>query len=669
MCGIAGIIAPISRGEAERRLQAMLSDIAYRGPDECTGSAGDGFAIGAVRLAIVDLVTGTQPAISNDGKTVVVFNGEIFNYRELRAELAAKGHVFRSNAEVEVLLCLYEAHGLGMARLLNGQFAIAIWDGKADALHLVRDPFGIRPVFWWSDRSSIVFASEVKALLANPEVSLSLNPEALIQTMRFWTVVGEHTMFTGVRQLPAGHALTWRRGTARLERYWDWPFSQSVEPLRLADDREYFDAFDEALAEAVKRQTMADVEVGAYVSGGIDSSVIVHHLDGLRGGRPLSTFSVAFDDPDYDESEAQQAVVQHYGTRHRVARIGTPDIAADFPAAVMHAETALFRSAPVPMYRLSREVHAAGIKVVMSGEGADEILLGYDLFREAAIRRFWSRAPDSRCRGQLLRRLYDYLPQYKNPRYFNLMLEFYRPTLGQVDDPHYAMAVRWTAGKALEAGLSPGLRALAAAYDPVAELDRWLPAGYDGAGDVERAQAIEVMTLLGNYLLSSQGDRMALAHSVEGRYPYLDLDFVRFAARLPRGLKLRGLKDKFILRETYGGRIPDAVRQRKKFAYQAPEKKAFFPGGKLVPWAADLLSPARIAADGIFDPAYVEQYCLTPPARDSGRQSFRNNMLFMVVLSTTLLLERFVRSRAARPSGAPRAKLRIIEREDQLAAR
>jgi asparagine synthase (glutamine-hydrolysing) len=201
---------------------------------------------------------------------------------------------------------------------------------------------------------------------------------------------------------------------------------------------------------------------------------------------------------------------------------------------------------------------------------------------------------------------------------------------------------------------------MASANDPVAELDRWLPSGYGKADDVERAQAIEAMTLLGNYLLSSQGDRMALANSVEGRYPYLDLEFVRFAARLPRGLKLRGLKDKFILRETYGGQIPEVVRKRKKFAYQAPEKKAFFPGGTLVEWAADLLGRDRIAADGIFDPAYVEQYCLTPPARDAGRQGFRNNMLFMVVLSTTLLIDQFIRARPSGPEAAAAPRLRVI---------
>ena len=209
------------------------------------------------------------------------------------------------------------------------------------------------------------------------------------------------------------------------------------------------------------------------------------------------------------------------------------------------------------------------------------------------------------------------------------------------------------------------MHAVATAYDPTAELERWLPAHYSAADDVERAQAIEAMTLLGNYLLSSQGDRMALANSVETRYPYLDLEFVRFAARLPRALKLRGLKDKFILRQTYTGELPEAVRNRKKFAYQAPEKKAFFPEGKLVEWAADLLTTERIARDGIFDPAYVQQYCLTPPTRDAGRQGFRNNMLFMIVLSSTIIIDRFIRARPSAAEPAPAQKLLIVEQGQQ----
>lgn len=660
MCGIAGLIGPIDAGEAGGRLGAMLRCIGYRGPDECTGVAQPGFALGTVRLSIVDLMTGAQPAISDDGRIYVVFNGEIFNFRDLRAGLEVKGHRFRSNSEVEVLLHLYQEYGLSMAEKLNGQFAIAIWDSNAETLHLVRDPFGIRPLFWWSRGSEIIFASEVKAILTNPQVSLTLDLKALCQTLRFWTCVGTRSAFAEVSQVAAGCAMSWRRGKHTLTRYWQWPLPGTVAPLKLPSDEDYFELFREELARSVVRQTMADVEVGAYVSGGIDSSILLHNFHAMAPESQRSTFSVAFDDPAFDESEAQSRVVDHYRTRHSVTRICTSDIGADFATAVLHAETPLFRSAPVAMYHLSRAVRQRGIKVVLSGEGADEVLLGYDLFREAKVRRFWARQPDSRCRGHLMSRLYDYLPQYRSRRYANLLLDFYRPTLGQVDDRHYAMAVRWGNGKVLEQCFGPAVMESLGDYDPVSDLDPWLPTEFDSANIVERAQAVEVATLLSNYLLSSQGDRMALANSVETRYPYLDLEFVRFAARLPQSIKLRGLKDKFILRQSYAGQIPDAIRERKKFAYQAPDKKAFFRDGGLFGVAADMLTPERIRQDGYFDSDYVNRYCLTPPTSDSGRQGFRSNMLFLVVLSTTLLNEYFVRSRGAAAPSAAAPPLRLV---------
>lgn len=646
MCGISGFVSPITAEEGSRHLRLMLSQISYRGPDECTGAIGDGFGLGVARLTIVDLITGSQPAVSEDGKVIVVFNGEIFNFRELRASLIAKNYKFRTNSEVEVLLKLYLDSGISMVGKLNGQFAIAIRDSRDGTLHLLRDPFGIRPIFWWENGQTIVFGSETKAIFAFPGVSLSLDRKALLQTMRFWTVAGSRSAFSEIRQVPPGHALSWRNGKTKLSRYWYWPFSETVSPLKLDSDEEYFEAFRAAFGEAVERQTFADVEVGSYVSGGIDSTVIIHHLCQIPNRANVSTFSLSFDDPAFDESDAQKFVVDHYRTTHSMVRISAADIANGISASVRHAETPFFRSAPVPMNLLSKRVREAGIKVVMTGEGADEILLGYDLFRETAIRRFWARNPDSKCRGHLLRRLYGYLPQYRNPRYINLLLDFYRPTLKDVDDSHYAMAVRWNNGRALELSLSEELSDLADRYDPVADLNDWLPKGFANADAIERGQAVEVMTLLSNYLLSSQGDRMALANSVETRYPYLDLEFVQFAARLPRNLKLRGLKDKFILRNAYAGAIPDAIRIRQKFAYQAPDKQAFFNAGKVDEAVADILSKDRIRDDGLFDPEAVAKYCLSPPLRESGRQGIRANMLFMLVLTTTLLTEHFIRSRA-----------------------
>ena len=624
----------------------MLSAIAYRGPDERTGIVGNGFGLGTARLSVVDLVTGSQPASTSDNDVCVVFNGEIFNYVELRNDLLAKGVSFTTQSEVEVLLKLYLHVGADMVQLLNGQYAIAILDRPRGRLHLFRDPFGIRPLFWCVSDKCIVFASEVKSIASIPDVNMRLDRRALLQTMRFWTTTGTRTAFENVYQIPPGHYLTYQEGHAKIHRYWEWPLSADAEPLRLSSDEEYFDAFREALSESVRRQSMADVEVASYVSGGIDSSAVTYHLSHLSQ-QTLRTYSVAFEDTEYDESDAQRNVVDHLGLRNSTLGVGAAEISKAFPDVVYHAETPLFRSAPAPMYLLAQRVHQDGVKVVMTGEGADEILLGYDIFRETMVRRFWARNPASKFRGLLFQRLYGYLPQYRNRRYLNLLLEFYRPSLNPPDDKHYAMAVRWHGGKALEACLGKDMSELSATYDPVEELEQWLPQHYCRADDVEKAQMIETLTLMGNYLLSSQGDRMAMAHGVETRYPYLDKDFVKFSAGLPRKMKLRGLRDKFVLREAYRGKLPNSILNRPKFAYQAPEKKAFFQDSQPLDYVADTLSSRRIKEEGIFDPKFVDSVCLSAPTRAAGRQGFRLNMMFMLILSTGLLIDQFVNKQVA----------------------
>lgn len=644
MCGIAGFKDKVGADEAGRLLGGMLSVMRYRGPDDAAGYWEDGAAIGMVRLSIVDIGGGSQPAFSDDGAVSLVFNGEIFNYLELRAELMAKGEVFSSHSEVELLLHLYLREGAGMMRRLNGQFAIAVLDKRSDSLILFRDPFGIRPLFWRTAGSSVWFGSEIKALLAYPGCGRALDPAALVQTLRFWTVAGETTAFTGIRQVPPGHVVTFKGDDVRVERAWSWPFHAEVEPLKLGSDEEYCEAFRSELDAAVGRQRMADVEVGSYLSGGIDSTVLAM-LAGKHADGGLKTFSVGFDDPQYDETSAQTEAAKAFGFRHHAVTISDHDIGEIFPTVVRHAEAPLFRTAPAPLYLLSRRVKEAGLKVVFTGEGADEILLGYDLFREVAIRRFWGRMPNSPCRPKLFQRLYHYLPQYREPRFRNMMTDMYRGTLSRPEDRHYAMSIRWGQGQATEMCLAPQLRSAMADVSPLAELERWLPAGYDAGDDIERAQVIEVSTLMGNYLLSSQGDRMSLANSVEGRYPYLDLDFVRFAARLPRNVKLRGLRDKFILRRSYRGRIPDAIVNRPKVAYQAPEMKAFFTPAGPLPYVQELLSEERLKDAGLFDPGFIAHLLAKAQARPFDRMGFRDNMAFVVALSTMILHDTFVRGR------------------------
>jgi asparagine synthase (glutamine-hydrolysing) len=646
MCGIAGFFDPAGADGGEAVLARMLSTIRYRGPDDVAGFCRDGSGIGMVRLAIVDLAGGLQPALTPDHSTALVFNGEIFNYRELRRDLAARGETFATNSEIEVLLKLYQREGLDMAARLNGQFAIAVLDLRRRRIALIRDPFGIRPLFWTRTDNGVVFASEVKALAAHPKVRLALDPLAILQTLRFWTVAGDRSAFAGVRQVPPGHCLTIGfDGEEALQRYWSWPFRQAQDELQLPRAADYFEAFRAQMDACVRRQSMSDVEVGSYLSGGIDSTVLAVRAAQQMSGR-LKTYSVTFADEGYDESPAQAEIVEHYKFRHTAIRVTDADIARSFPDVVYHAEAPLFRTAPAPLFMLSDRVHGDGIKVVMTGEGADEILLGYDLFREVKIRRFWERQPESRCRPQLFRRLYHYLPQFRNARYAGLVIDMYKAHLAAPDDPHYAMRIRWANGKAMESCLSKDVLEHYGDYDPIADLSRWLPPGYWDAPDIEKAQQIEVALLLANYLLSSQGDRMSMSHSVEGRYPYLDLEFVKFAASLPQNVKLRGLRDKYILRNAFCDEVPEAVRNRPKVAYQAPEMKAFFSDEATASKTADLLSPDRVASLGLFDPAFVAYLTTKARNRQFDRLGFRDNMCFVVVMSTLLLQDLFVNNRA-----------------------
>ncbi len=647
MCGIAGFVDPDARASGEDLLARMLSKIRYRGPDDAAGFCRAPCGIGMVRLAIVDLVGGLQPALTPDRSVALVFNGEIFNYRDLRQQLADQGETFTTNSEIEVLLKLYRRDGLAMASRLNGQFAIAILDLRHNRLALLRDPFGIRPLFWTRIAGGIAFASEIKALAAHPKVNLALDPRAILQTLRFWTVAGDRSAFAGVHQVPPGHWLTFDfNGEMRLERYWTWPFPHEQDELRLTSDAEYFEAFRVQLDACIRRQSMSDVEVGSYLSGGIDSTVLAVRAAQQMTDR-LKTYSVTFADEGYDESPAQAQIVAHYKFRHNAIRVTDADIASAFSNVVYHAETPLFRTAPAPLYLLSERVRQDGIKVVLTGEGADEILLGYDLFREVKIRRFWERQPESQCRPQLFRRLYHYLPQFRNARYAGLVIDMYKAHLVAPDDAHYAMRVRWANGKAMEGCLSKEMRQLFCDYDPIEDLARWLPPGYWDAPDIEKAQQIEVALLMGNYLLSSQGDRMSMSHSVEGRYPYLDLEFVKFAASLPQSVKLRSLRDKYILRNAFADQIPEGVRTRPKVAYQAPEMKAFFCDEVTAGTTADMLSTDRINELGLFDPAFVTYLVTKARTRQFDRLGFRDNMCFVVILSTLLLHDLLVKGRGA----------------------
>jgi len=637
MCGIAGLLTPRNGPPVQRaELAAMIGSLHHRGPDGSTLHLDGPIGLAHARLSIIDIAGGTQPLFNEDRSVCVVFNGEIFNYLELRRELQARGHRFSTQSDTEVIVHLYEDHGVDFVDALNGQFAIALWDSRRQRLVLARDRSGIRPLFYAQAGERLAFASEVKALFTLPDVPRRIDVAGLASTFSYWSTLPSGTVFAGVSSLPAAHRMVVENGTTRIERYWDWQVSD--EPPAARREADFADELRALLIDAVRLQLRADVPVGAYLSGGLDSSIITalirNHTD-----TPLRSFSLTFDDAEFDESAEQLALVRHLRTEHSAVRVSHADIAAAFPRTIWHAETAIVRTAPTPLMLLSGHVREAGYKVVLTGEGADEVFGGYDLFKEAKIRRFMAREPNSTWRGRILERLYPYLKNSPaSGRAFTQ--RFFSEGAEHQNEPWFAHIPRMTTTRRVLQFLRPELQEQLAATDPYRALAETLPAGIKAWPPMARDQYVEAHTLMSGYLLSSQGDRVAMANSVEGRVPFLDHRLIEFSNRLPANYKLRGLTEKYLLRESMRGELPDAVRTRSKQPYRAPDSASFFDNAKPLPYVAELLSAGRIDAAGLFDPAAVGR--LVAKCQAGRAIGFADNMAFVGILSTMLLHAQFV---------------------------
>lgn len=622
----------------------MIGALHHRGPDGSSVFTDGPVGLAHARLAIIDVATGAQPITNEDETVSVVFNGEIFNYVELRRQLEQRGHRFRTQSDTEVIVHLYEDFGNEFIHELNGQFAIALWDKRRQRLLLIRDRTGIRPLFYAQFGGRLAFASEVKSLFTLPDLPRRLDLEGLASTFTYWSVLPPKTVFEGVLSLPPGHFMTVDAAGLRIARYWDWRFPDELPAPR--PEGECAEELRALLIDAVRLQLRSDVPVGAYLSGGLDSSIITtiirRHTD-----TPLRSFSLTFDDPEFDESKHQLELAAHLGNQHSALACSHSDIANAFARAVWHAEAPLVRTAPAPMMLLADSVRAAGCKVVLTGEGADEVFGGYDIFKEAKVRRFMARAPNSAWRGRILERLYPYLRS--SPGAGKAFTErFFRAGLDQIGEPWFAHIPRMTTTRRTLQFMRPEVQAAVRAWDPAAALRRNLPEGIDGWLPLGRDQYVEAHTLMSGYLLSSQGDRMAMAASVEARFPFLDHRVIEFANRLPPQLKLRGLAEKYILKKAMQRDLPAGIVRRTKQPYRAPDSASFFQDGKPVEQVADMLSAKRVEDAGVFDPAAVTR--LVQKCRLGRAVGFGDNMAFIGILSTMLLHEQFIA-----PVAGPRA--------------
>ncbi|KAA9388474.1 asparagine synthase (glutamine-hydrolyzing) [Neorhizobium galegae] len=639
MCGFAGFVGEAyGSGNPEALLSSMAQAIAHRGPDGQGIFAAPGLGLAHVRLSIVGLSDGQQPMTDAEGRFTIVFNGEIFNYVELRDELKARGLAFRTGSDTEVLLQLYATYGEACLSRLNGDYAFAIWDHRERRLMLARDRMGVRPLFYTEHKGSLYFASEIKALLEVPGIEAELDPLALDQIFTLWAPIPPRTAFKGIFELEPGHLMIARNGRTETRPYWVLDFPDAGDHAEV-DQSAREEELLALLTDATRLRMRADVPVGAYLSGGLDSSLITA-LAAPMAPNGLNTFSVTFDDAEHDESAFQRQVAEALGTRHRAVASGSADIAASFPDVIRFTERPVLRTAPAPLYRLSGLVRDAGMKVVLTGEGADEVFAGYDIFREARVRRFCARQPGSKMRPHLFRKLYPYLPGLKQQS-AEYLAAFFSAGNDVANDPLFSHRPRFRSTAAAKIFYSDDLRATLGSYDAAEELASRLPANFGRWHPLHQAQYLESRFLLPGYILSSQGDRMAMAHGIEGRFPFLDHRLVEFASRLAPGMKLKGLDEKHILRRVAKDLLPDVISKRPKQPYRAPDSRSF-AGNNEQAYVGDMLGEQAIASSGLFNPkavAKLHQKCRLAPV-----SGFRDNAAFVGILSTQLWLKGFARS-------------------------
>lgn len=638
MCGIAGIYnykSPIEHSN-EINVKRMLSVIDHRGPDESGVYINTNIGLGSVRLSIIDLASGQQPMPDISKRYWIVYNGELFNYKELKVDLEKKGIKFNTNSDTEVVIQMYATYGVDCLKQFNGQFAFCIWDKIKDELFIARDRVGIRPLFYWYEKQMFAFCSEIKGLLTLDQIQRKINPDGLSQIFTFWSALSPTTPFENIFELQPGHFMLVNKHEKKINRYWSLEFQpeQSKQNFKIADcTDELFDL----LNDAVKIRLRADVPVGAYLSGGLDSSLTTALISKINPNN-LNTFSISFDEESYDETKYQHEVSQYLNTNHSSFFCTSDDILENFSKTIWHTEYPILRTSPTPMYLLSKKVHENNIKVVITGEGADEILGGYNIFKEAKVRRFWANQPDSKTRPKLLSKLYPYLPQLKDSSDFSLKM-FFGYKLTDTDNPFYSHLLRWHNTSRLKSFFNNDFSESIQSKDHLTEIQELLPKNYNDWSLLSKSQYLETSIFMSEYLLSSQGDRMAMANSVEGRYPFLDYRVIEYCSGLPDNFKLNGLNEKYILKRLSSGRIPDTITKRSKQAYRAPISNSFFSSNG-IKFITELLSENSIKNNGIFDSNKVRALILK--LKKQSTISEIDQMAITGIVSTQILVEQFI---------------------------
>ena len=608
MCGICGFIGIEDTAPNEDLIRQMTDCLLHRGPDDFGYFRDDGVRLGFRRLSIIDLAGGHQPMTSADGSLVIIFNGEIYNYQELRSDLQQRGHTFSTSSDTEVLLRMYQEEGLQCLQKLNGMFAFAVYDRNKKELFLARDRIGIKPLYYLQLPGRFLFASEVKSLLSYRGWSPTINPQAIDGYLKLRYVPGATPMFEELKRLPAGHYLIYRQGKSELHRYWEPPHYDGPYARR---DEEYLEEFAALMERSVRLRMISDVPFGAYISGGLDSSVIVALMSRFLS-EPVKTFSVGFD-YEHDELNEAAATAEYLGCDHHEIACRAEDISL-LPKIVYHMDEPMGDAIILPMFMLSREAKKE-VTVILTGEGGDEIFGGYLFHQVMWAGEMYRRVMPKPVRERLLMPLLSRFPvgvlnlAFQYPAYLGERgkqkaldyLDLLEPA--QIDQAYQHLislydtrdtSHLYTADFQAQLKNAPS----SAIYQPTTYpsnngpfLDRLLRLQFDH-------------WLPDNMLLRQ--DKTGMAHSIEGRVPFLDHELVEFAMRLPPHLKLRHFTGKYILRQFAKELLPVEVAKRKKMPFYVPVEN-YFQQPIFQEMMKELLSEDSVRQRGIFRPETVAQ--------------------------------------------------------------
>lgn len=607
MCGICGIYNLKNESAVSGEiLEDMLETIRHRGPDGSGNLVLENVALGFVRLGFLDLEGGMQPIWNEDKTVALVCNGEIFNYQELKRELVKKGHQFSTGTDVEVILHLYEDVGSDFPKQLNGQFAAAVYDGNRGRLLLIRDQMGICPLFYTVMQGRLLFASEIKAILAYPGVERRLDMKAVDQLMNFPGLAAPQTFFAGIHALEPGHMLNVREKTGVQDiEYWDLAYPAEED----RGEDYYTEHLRELLKKSIRRRLIADVPIGFYISGGLDSSVVACYIGKYLLDSAYS-FSAEMGEGELDESRFQKLVRDCVQSQHYSVRVTEKEIWEYLEQVVYHAEAGVKESYDVAAYLLSRLVQGSPAKAVLTGQGSDEFFYGYvgymlDQFREMQ-------------KGQMSKEECECNEKLWGDPYFRFERD--HPKIRKIHRQIYSADMRAELGKFSATAESP------------VRTEK-----LKGMSACQRRSYIDCKLRLSEHLLGEHGDRMFFAHSVEGRHPFLDMELLNFVTTIPDRYKLNGVNEKYILKKAAGGIVPDEIVRRKKFPFQAPGMSAMIRKSAEIPYLEEDL----LKKYGVFDTGYVSH--LKQVYRQDGFKlmgAYEIDYL-LIVMTVTMLCERY----------------------------